>query len=242
MTNAWEHRPVVAMGLTFAGPLGVAPGVDRDGGQIGALDLDGFGHIEIGTVTPQTRIAIGARPRNLRVGINFGSERQGLNESVIADYCAALRGAYSHADYLCANLSSPRGGRDGNSPGASALIARVLEERDKFAAASGRCKPLLVKLAASHGDDRLPIALVEARGQKLDGLVLACSDLGVIARTRELIADLTLISVGGVTTAADVASRLAAGATLVQTYSAFVNGAVQALRDCGAMPSPLTGH
>jgi dihydroorotate dehydrogenase len=35
-------------------------------------------------------------------------------------------------------------------------------------------------------------------------------------------ADLCIISVGGVTTAKDVADRLSAGATLVQGYTAFL--------------------
>jgi dihydroorotate dehydrogenase len=220
---------IKAMGLTFAGPLGIAAGVDRNGGRIASLDLFGFGHVEIGTITPDNRLAMGERPPGLRIGISFGASRVGLDAGVIDDYCAALADAYPHADYLCANLSSPRAGRDGNSHGVDRLIARIGEERDRLAAGSGCGKPVLLKLAPTASGEGVPVALAEAKRRKFDGLVLACFDPRAVAEARDRIGGLTLISVGGVRTASDVATRLAAGADLVQVHSAFVDGRTQAL-------------
>lgn len=217
------YRLVSAMGLTFAGPLGVAAGVDRDGQKVASLDLSGFGHIEVGTVTPETSIALAASPPGLRIGVNFGSSRQGLDNSVIADYCAALRNAYVHADYLCANLTSPRGDRDGNSAGVGDLVARLKVERDHLAVMSGVLKPLLLKVAAGETGAPLPGALVEASRRELDGIVLVSSDLRRIESVRRAM-ELTLISVGGVATAEDVAARISVGASLVQVHAAFVAG------------------
>jgi dihydroorotate dehydrogenase len=45
-------RATSAMGLAFANPLGLAAGVDRTGALIPSLNAHGFGHIEIGTITP----------------------------------------------------------------------------------------------------------------------------------------------------------------------------------------------
>jgi dihydroorotate dehydrogenase len=45
-------RPVQAFGLTFRNPVGLAAGYDKDGLGIRGLAALGFGHIEIGTVTP----------------------------------------------------------------------------------------------------------------------------------------------------------------------------------------------
>jgi dihydroorotate dehydrogenase len=45
-------RPVHAFGLDFKNPVGLAAGYDKDGSAIHGLDALGFGHIEIGTVTP----------------------------------------------------------------------------------------------------------------------------------------------------------------------------------------------
>ena len=46
-------KPVEAFGLTFNNPVGLAAGYDKDGVAIRGLAALGFGHIEIGTVTPR---------------------------------------------------------------------------------------------------------------------------------------------------------------------------------------------
>ncbi|TVS13757.1 MAG: quinone-dependent dihydroorotate dehydrogenase [Wenzhouxiangella sp.] len=46
-------RPVELMGLTFPNPVGLAAGFDKNGDYIDALGALGFGHIEVGTVTPR---------------------------------------------------------------------------------------------------------------------------------------------------------------------------------------------
>jgi dihydroorotate dehydrogenase len=50
---AAPQKPVRAFGLTFKNPVGLAAGYDKDGVAIGGLSALGFGHIEIGTVTPR---------------------------------------------------------------------------------------------------------------------------------------------------------------------------------------------
>jgi dihydroorotate dehydrogenase len=45
-------KPVAAFGLTFKNPVGLAAGYDKDGIAVRGLAALGFGHIEIGTVTP----------------------------------------------------------------------------------------------------------------------------------------------------------------------------------------------
>jgi dihydroorotate dehydrogenase len=45
-------KPVEVFGLRFRNPVGLAAGYDKDGVAIHGLDALGFGHIEIGTVTP----------------------------------------------------------------------------------------------------------------------------------------------------------------------------------------------
>jgi dihydroorotate dehydrogenase len=46
-------RQVEVFGLRFKNPVGLAAGYDKDGRGWRALSLLGFGHIEVGTVTPQ---------------------------------------------------------------------------------------------------------------------------------------------------------------------------------------------
>ncbi len=46
-------KPVQAFGLTFKNPVGLAAGYDKNGIAIKGLAALGFGHVEVGTVTPR---------------------------------------------------------------------------------------------------------------------------------------------------------------------------------------------
>lgn len=46
-------KPVQAFGLTFKNPVGLAAGYDKDAVAINGLSALGFGHVEVGTVTPK---------------------------------------------------------------------------------------------------------------------------------------------------------------------------------------------
>ncbi len=59
-------NPVEAFGLKFKNPVGLAAGYDKDGIAIHGLDTLGFGHIEIGTVTPLPQDG-NPRPRVFRL-------------------------------------------------------------------------------------------------------------------------------------------------------------------------------
>ncbi len=48
-----KNHPVSVMGLDFKNPVGLAAGLDKNGDYIDALAGQGFGFIEIGTVTPR---------------------------------------------------------------------------------------------------------------------------------------------------------------------------------------------
>ena len=49
--NAPE-KPVLAFGLTFRNPIGLAAGYDKDAVAVRGLAALGFGHVEVGTITP----------------------------------------------------------------------------------------------------------------------------------------------------------------------------------------------
>src|SRR5687767_1998483 len=59
-------RPVQAFGLTFKNPIGLAAGYDKDAQAIRGLATLGFGHLEVGTVTPQPQPG-NPRPRVFRL-------------------------------------------------------------------------------------------------------------------------------------------------------------------------------
>jgi dihydroorotate dehydrogenase len=67
--RAWfaaPQRPVEAFGLTFPNPIGLAAGYDKDGLGWRGLACLGFGHIEIGTVTPRPQSG-NPKPRLFRL-------------------------------------------------------------------------------------------------------------------------------------------------------------------------------
>lgn len=76
----------------------------------------------------------------------------------------------------------------------------------------------------SRADLRTPAAEVERVGAGgLSGRPLTERSLDVLRLLRDRVGpDLTLIGVGGITTVADARARLAAGATLLQGYTAFI--------------------
>jgi dihydroorotate dehydrogenase len=57
---------VRAFGLAFANPIGLAAGYDKDGAALPGLACLGFGHIELGTVTPRPQ-AGNPKPRIFRL-------------------------------------------------------------------------------------------------------------------------------------------------------------------------------
>lgn len=60
------QRPVSAFGLTFPNVLGAAAGFDKDGRVAAGLGLLGFGHVEVGTLTPRPQVG-NERPRIFRL-------------------------------------------------------------------------------------------------------------------------------------------------------------------------------
>ena len=63
---AAPEKPVDAFGLRFKNPVGLAAGYDKDGVAIRGLAALGFGHLEIGTVTPRPQPG-NPKPRTFRL-------------------------------------------------------------------------------------------------------------------------------------------------------------------------------
>jgi dihydroorotate dehydrogenase len=64
--HADARLEVDALGLRFPNPLGVAAGLDKDARAFPALCALGFGHVEVGTITPRPQ-AGNPRPRVFRL-------------------------------------------------------------------------------------------------------------------------------------------------------------------------------
>lgn len=75
----FDAQPIKVMGLTFANSIGLAAGLDKDGECIDAFGAMGFGHVELGTVTPRPQSG-NDQPRLFRVKAAQGIiNRMGFN-------------------------------------------------------------------------------------------------------------------------------------------------------------------
>ena len=182
------------------------------------------------------------------IGVNIGKSRVVAVDDAIADYLASTRLLAPHADYLAVNVSSPntpglRGLQELEllaplltevklAAGATPVLVKIapdLSDAEVVKIATLVTELTLDGIIATNTTlSRLglaaPVSEVEAIGAGgLSGAPLAARSLAVLRLIRATVpAELCVISVGGVESAADVAERLNAGATLVQGYTAFL--------------------
>ncbi|SMQ66632.1 dihydroorotate oxidase A [Plantibacter sp. VKM Ac-1784] len=182
------------------------------------------------------------------LGVNIGKSRVVDVADATADYVRSATLLAPVADYLVVNVSSPntpglRGLQELDqlaplleavraAAGSTPLLVKIAP--DLSDAEVDRIAELVVELGldgviatnTTISRDGLATdpAVVEAAGAGgLSGAPLAARSLVVLRRIRAIVPpELCVISVGGVDTAEDVRERLAAGATLVQGYTAFL--------------------
>jgi len=193
--------PVLAQqvaGISFANPVGVAAGVDKDGEAIDGFLALGFGSVEIGTLTPLPQPG-NPRPRLFRLvedaavinrmGFNNGgidaalpraraARRKGVlginvgaNKDAtdrVADYATGVSKAAPIADYVTINISSP------NTPGLRDLQhGAALAELLAAAVAARGTTPLFLKVAPdldANAIDGISRAAIEAG---IDALIVS---------------------------------------------------------------------
>ncbi len=182
------------------------------------------------------------------VGVNIGKSRVVAVDDAVDDYRMSTRMLAPVADYLVVNVSSPntpglRGLQEldllaplltavRDEAGAVPVLVKIAPDVTDEQAI--RIAELVVELGLAGvvatnttiGRTGLvsPADVVEAAGEGgLSGPPLAPRSLELLGVLRQALpAEACVISVGGVETAEDFRRRLAAGATLVQGYTAFV--------------------
>lgn len=207
-----------------------------------------------GAEAVSARLASRARGRHSPVvlGVNIGKTKlvpEDDEAAVLADYTKSARLLSPYADYLVVNVSSPNtpGLRslqavDRLGPLLDAVrrvadvpllvkIAPDLADDDVLDVAALALELRLDGIIAtnttiSRDGLRTPAGEVEAVGAGgLSGEPLADRSLEVLRLLSKTVAsDLTLVSVGGISTTEQARERLEAGATLVQAYTGFVYG------------------
>lgn len=177
------------------------------------------------------------------IGVNIGKSKVTEPQAAPADYAYSARALAPYADYLVVNVSSP------NTPGLRDLQSveslRPILEQVRAAADSAspsKTVPLLVKIAPDLADQDVDAIGNLALDLGLEGVVAVNTTIAhdrgpggvsgpvvfpraieVVTRLRAVLGEgPVIIGVGGVTTIDDARAMLAAGANLIQGYTAFV--------------------
>jgi dihydroorotate dehydrogenase len=99
-----ESKPIELMGLRFPNRIGLAAGLDKEGNTIDALGRLGFGHIEIGTITPRPQSG-NDKPRLFRLLDHEAIiNRMGFNNPGIQSGVANVRSARSFKGIVGFNI------------------------------------------------------------------------------------------------------------------------------------------
>lgn len=193
-----NQEPVDLFGLRFPNKLGLAAGYDKDGLAWRGLACLGFGHIEIGTVTPRPQSG-NPKPRLFRLveddalinrmgfpsrGADFVAKRLqtprpkglvlGVNLGVNKD--TRLENAASDYETLISQFNSLAdylviNVSSPNTPGLRQLQAPDTLDDLLKALTPTKKKPLLVKIAPDLDERQLDQALEVILDNKIDGII-----------------------------------------------------------------------
>jgi len=186
------------------------------------------------------------RARNGILGINIGANKD--SEDRIADYRSAFASLAPYADYIALNVSSPNtpGLRDLQTRDE---LARLLGTLTSQRANQNRRVPILVKIAPDISLSDLDQITETALAAGIEGLIVSNTTIerlpglkspparesgglsgaplfapstALLKETyRRVAGRLVLIGVGGIFSGADAYTKIRAGATLVQLYTAL---------------------
>ena len=191
-------------GRTLPNPIGLAAGFDKNAEVADAMLAQGFGLVEIGSVTPRPQ-AGNPRPRLFRLpqdrGVinRMGFPGQGLDAARVrlaararrgfvgvnvgankdsvdraADYVTGCVALAPYADYLVCNVSSPNTPGLRNLQGRTELAGLLKRVQDAIAA---RPVPLVVKIAPDATDEDLDDIVFVCRDLRLDGIIIGNTTL-----------------------------------------------------------------
>ncbi|MEP3948449.1 quinone-dependent dihydroorotate dehydrogenase [Ascidiaceihabitans sp.] len=202
--------------------------------------INRFGFNNEGAEAIAARLAV--RPKGIPVGINLGANKTSANKAV--DFAEVLKLCGPHVDFATVNVSSPNTEklRDLQGPMALAmLLDGVMQVR-------GTC-PVFLKIAPDLTDQDLADIAKVAQDARVSAIITTNTTLDrdglqsphaaqagglsgkplfekstrVLAKLSRL-TDIPLIGVGGISTAEDAYTKIKAGASAVQLYTALVYG------------------
>lgn len=187
-----------------------------------------------------------SRRHPVPVGLNLGANKD--SEDRAGDFVKVFEACGEFVDFVTVNVSSPNTEKLRDLQGAKALhalLTGVLDQRE----AMDKYTPVFLKIAPDLGDDEIAAIAEVARSVRLDGIIATNTTIqrkGVKSETRKesgglsgpplfekstrVLAKLSalthgylpLIGVGGIDSAETAYTKILAGASAVQLYTALI--------------------
>lgn len=206
--SAFDPRLVVEIaGLKFANPLGMAAGYDKNGDVPDALLALGFGHTEVGTVTPLPQPG-NQKPRIFRLKEDQAViNRLGFNSKGHTAALAQLKKRKAQSGIVGINIGANKTSEDfgsdyvrgievfgvladyftvnissPNTPGLRALqgadpLADLLQRVDEAVEATGRKTPVFLKIAPDLSEAEIDDIAKAVLGSNIDALIVSNTTL-----------------------------------------------------------------
>jgi dihydroorotate dehydrogenase len=187
-----------------------------------------------------------AAERSLPIGLNLGANKDSADRA--ADFAKVLRRCGPHAEFATVNVSSPNTEKLRDLQGRDALtslLAGVMQTRAELT----HPIPIFLKIAPDLTDDELSEIAEVSEAAQIDAIIATNTTLSrdgltdpqkdemgglsgapLFEKSTRVLAklsartDLPLIGVGGIATGEQAFQKIAAGASVVQLYSAMVYG------------------
>ena len=231
----------------------------------GVINRFGFNNLGVDALV---RNVERARNRSGILGINIGKNKDTPNDNAVDDYMHCLDRVHAHADYITVNISSPNteGLRALQEAESQYALLASLRERQLQLNATRRV-PMFVKLAPDLSSDEVSAIATVLQRDVVDGVIATNTTLDrsnvtghpnaqetgglsgapLLQRSNETVRELRdalgpdfpMIGVGGITTGADAASKITAGADVIQLYSGMVYHGPKLIRDSVAAIAEL---
>ncbi|WP_085316223.1 quinone-dependent dihydroorotate dehydrogenase [Derxia lacustris] len=197
------------------------------------------------------------------LGLNIGKNASTPIERAADDYLHCLERVYPYASYVTVNISSPNTKNLRQLQGGDeldALLAALMQSRDRLADRHGKRVPLALKIAPDLDDEQIARIAELLLRHRVDGVIAtnttlardavaglrhadeagglsgapvkAASDRVIAALHARLGDALPIIGVGGVLSGADAADKCKAGARLVQLYTGLIYRGPALVADC----------
>ncbi|MEM9971644.1 MAG: quinone-dependent dihydroorotate dehydrogenase [Pseudomonadota bacterium] len=204
-----------------------------------AINRFGFNNDGMETIARRLAAYKGATPVGLNLGANKDSDDRARDYVTVYEHCAP------HVAFATVNISSPNTEKLRDLQGADAL--RALLDGVMNARAKGTHRPVLLKIAPDLTDNELADIARIAEDAGLDAVIATNTTLdrtGLWSRQRSekggisgaplvdkstrvlarlsTLTKLPLIGVGGVASAEDAYTKIKAGASAIQLYTALI--------------------